>query len=151
MLRYGRRTENQGTVADVERRLSWVMDVFGSASVHAVDDGLALSYVDAMLAERETIRAAAADGHPLMQTIPDSRGRVYEMRRRALSNSSINKGLDAAKMVLKECRALGQLDDVPTFKQARLKEPPPSRSFLEPLQIEYRCAPRPISKTKRGA
>ncbi len=105
--------------------------------VDAVDDGLALTYVDAMLAERETIRAAAADGHPLMQTIRDSRGRVYEMRRRPLSNSSIKKGLDAAKMVLNECRVLGQLDEVPTFKQARLKEPPPSRSFLEPIQIEY--------------
>ena len=85
-----------------------------------------------MLGERETIRAAAAAGHSLTHTIRDSRGRVYETRRRALSNASINKGLDAAKMVLRECRALGQLGDVPAFKQARLKSAPPSRSFLEP-------------------
>jgi integrase len=137
MLRYRRRMENDATIADVERRLSWVMDIFGPVPVDAVDDGLALTYVDAILAERETIRAAAADGRPLTQEIRDSRGRVYEMRRRALSNTSINRGLDAAKMVLKECRALGQVAEVPTFKQARLKEPPPSRSFLEPLQIEY--------------
>jgi hypothetical protein len=58
--------------------------------------------VDAMLAERETIHAAAAGGYPLMQTIRDSRGRVYEMRRRALSNSSISKGHDAARMGLKD-------------------------------------------------
>jgi hypothetical protein len=118
MARYARRIDNEGTVADVRRRLTWVMDVFGPEPVDTVDDGVAVTYVDAMLAEREAIRAAAADGHPLMQTIRDSRGRAYQMRRRALSNSSINKGLDAAKMVLRECRAFGQLADVPTFKQA---------------------------------
>ena len=59
------------------------MDVFGPEQVDAVDDGLAVRYVDAMLAEREAIRAAAADGHPLIQTIRDSRGRVYQMRHTA--------------------------------------------------------------------
>ena len=63
-------------------------------------------------------------------------GRRYEARRRALSNGSIRKALDAAERVLRDARKRGALTgEVPALKSAAPKSDRPRRSFLEAEQV----------------
>jgi integrase len=91
-----------------------------------------------MLAEREAIRAAAAGGHPLMQTIALPDGRTYQRRQRPLSNGSINKAIAAVRMVLKDARRRYPkhvLRNPAAERDVYLKVPPAARSFLEPHHV----------------
>src|SRR3954454_11018498 len=101
-------------------------------------DRLPEDFVQAMLAEREAIRAAAAGGHPLMQTIALPDGRTYQRRQRPLSNGSINKAIAAVRMVLKDARRRYPkhvLRNPAAERDVYLKVPPAARSFLEPHHV----------------
>jgi hypothetical protein len=114
------------------------MDHFGSYRVDRIDEIVIEDFVQAMLAEREAIRAAAAAGHPLVQTITLPDGRTYERRRRPLSNGSINKAIAAVRMVLKDARRRHPKHVVrhpAAERDVYLKVPPAARSFLEPHHI----------------
>ena len=67
----------------------------------------------------------------------DSRtGTSYQARRRALSNGSIRKALDAAERVLRDAKKRGALiGEVPALKSAAPRVERPRRSFLEAEQI----------------
>jgi integrase len=74
----------------------------------------------------------------LMEEYYDARsGRTYQRRRRALSNSSINKVLSGVRRVLKEAKRrryvdYNVLDDPDCFLRVKA----PNRSFLEVVQVE---------------
>ena len=133
-----RRRVDRKTHKDLLWRLSTGMDHFGPHRVDRIDEVVIEDFVQAMLAEREAIRAAAADGHPLMQTIALPDGRTYERRRRPLSNGSINKAIAAVRMVLKDARRRYPkhvLRNPAAERDVYLKVPPAARSFLEPHHI----------------
>ncbi len=72
-----------------------------------------------------------------MRSVRDPRtGRRYQARRRAVSNGSIRKALDAAERVLRDAHRRGVLTgEVPALKSAAPKSDRPRRSFLETEQI----------------
>ncbi|HTP18774.1 MAG TPA: site-specific integrase [Solirubrobacteraceae bacterium] len=125
------------TIRDLEWRLSVVMDKFGSEPIDRVDFALADELVVELCEERAAIERAAAEGVPLTRTMRDPRtGRRYEARRRAVSNGSIRKALDAAERVLRDARKRGALTgEVPALKSAAPKSDRPRRSFLEAEQV----------------
>ena len=125
------------TMRDLEWRLSVVMDKFGPAPIDELDFGLADELVIELCEERAAIERAAAEGAPLMRAGRDSRtGTSYQARRRALSNGSIRKALDAAERVLRDAKKRGVLvGEVPALKSAAPKVERPRRSFLEAEQI----------------
>jgi hypothetical protein len=133
----GDRDARSKTIRDLEWRLSVVMDKFGPAPIDRVDFALADELVVELCEERAAIERAEAAGVPLMRSVLDPRtGRRYETRRRAVSNGSIRKALDAAERVLRDARKRGVLTgDVPALKAAAPRSDRPRRSFLEPEQI----------------
>jgi len=102
-----------------------------------VNFALADELVAGLCEERAAIERAAAEGVPLMRSLLDPRtGRRYDARRRAVSNGSIRKSLDAAERVLRDARKRGALaGEVPALKSAAPKGDRPCRSFLEAEQI----------------
>ena len=133
-----RRRVDTKTHQDLLWRLTMGMDHFGSHRVDRIDEVVIEDFVQAMLAEREAIRVAAAGGHPLMQEIALPDGRTYERRRRPLSNGSINKAIAAVRMVLKDARRRYPkhvLRNPAAERDVYLKVPPAARSFLEPHHI----------------
>lgn len=99
---------------------------------------LADEFVDLKLRERSRIADAAAAGAALTDEYTDRRtGRVHTRRRRGLSNSSINKVLAAVRMVLKEAKRHGWLEQNPLDdSDCFLPQKAPRRSFLEVGQVE---------------
>jgi integrase len=133
-----RRRVGAKTHSDLLWRLTTGMDHFGAHRVDRIDEVVIEDFVQAMLAEREGIRVAAAAGHPLMQTVTLPDGRTYERRRRPLSNGSINKAIAAVRMVLKDARRRYPkhvLRNPAAERDVYLKAPPAARSFLEPHHI----------------
>src|SRR4051812_48390319 len=133
-----RRRVGVKTHSDLLWRLRTGMDHFGVHRVDRIDEVVIEDFVQAMLAEREAIRVAAAAGHPLMQTVTLPDGRTYERRRRPLSNGSINKAIAAVRMVLKDARRRYPkhvLRNPAAVRDVYLKTPPAARSFLEPHHI----------------
>ena len=122
---------------DLEWRLRTAMDHFGRYPLDKIDVALADEFVDLKLRESSRIADAAAAGAPLTEDYTDRRtGRIHRRRRRGLSNGSINKVLAAVRMVLKEAKGHGwieqnPLDDSDCFLPQRI----PSRSFLEVGQV----------------
>ena len=137
------------TIRDLEWRLSVVMDKFGSEPIDRVDFALADELVVELCEERAAIERAAAEGVPLMRTMRDPRtGRRYEARRRAVSNGSIRKALDAAERVLRDARKRGALTgEVPALKSAAPKSRPPAT--LVPRGRAGRCGD-PCGRPDRG-
>jgi integrase len=113
------------------------MDTFGPLPVDAITIGAAKTYVSAMLDERRRLQDLAAAGQTELITINASNGRTWQQRRRALSNSSINKGIVAAMRVLDDAKDDGYLITVSNLNKAKLPEPPPYRGIVEPIQLEY--------------
>lgn len=133
-----RRRVGAKTHSDLLWRLSTGMDHFGPRRVDRIDEVVIEDFVQAMLAERDAIRDAAAAGHPLMQTVTMPDGRTYERRRRPLSNGSINKAIAAVRMVLKDARRRYPkhvLRNPAAERDVYLKAPAAARSFLEPHHI----------------
>jgi integrase len=133
-----RRRVGDKRLEDLEWRLRTAMDHFGKYPLDKIDVALADDFVDLRLRERERIDQAAEAGQPLTEEYTDPRtGRIHRRRRRGLSNSSINKVLAAVRMVLKEGKRHGwieqnSLDDSDCF----LPQNAPRRSFLEVAQVE---------------
>ena len=97
-----RRRLSENAYKDLVWWLRCGMDHFGPYELEKIDEVVIEDFVQDMLAEREEIRAAAAAGRPLMQTICLPNGRTYQRRRKALSNDSINKAIAAVRQVLKD-------------------------------------------------
>ena len=123
---------------DLEWRLRTAMDHFGKYPLNKIDLALADDFVDRKLRERERIAEAAAAGEPLTEEYTDHRtGRLHKRRRRGLSNSSINKVLAAVRMVLKESKRHGWIEQNPLDdSDCFLPQNAPRRSFLEVAQVE---------------
>jgi hypothetical protein len=123
---------------DLEWRLRTAMDHFGKYSLNTIDVSLADDFVDAKLRERERIVEAVEAGQPLTEQYTDRRtGGVHTRRRRGLSNSSINKVLAAVRMVLKEAKRHGWIEQNPLDdSDCFLPQSAPARSFLEVSQVE---------------
>jgi hypothetical protein len=123
---------------DLEWRLGTAMDHFGRYPVDKIDVALADEFVDLKLRESSRIADAAAAGAPLTQEYTDRRtGRIHKRRRRGLSNSSINKVLAAVRMVLKEAKRHGWIEQNPLDNSdCFLPQKAPRRSFLEVGQVE---------------
>jgi integrase len=133
-----RRRVGDKRLEDLEWRLRTAMDHFGKYRLDKINLALVDDFVDRKLRERERIDQAAEAGQPLTEEYKDPRtGRIHRRRRRGLSNSSINKVLAAVRMVLKEGKRHGwiennPLDDADCF----LPQNTPRRSFLEVAQVE---------------
>jgi integrase len=124
------------TIQDLEWRLSVVMDKFGPVAIDRIDFALADELVTELCAERGAIERAAATGAPLTRTMTSRTGRSFEVRRRAVSNGSIRKALDAAERVLRDAKRRGVLiGEIPSLKDAAPRADRPQRSFLEPHEI----------------
>jgi integrase len=125
-------------IKDLEWRLKAAMDHFGRYGLDTIDVAMADDFVDLKLRERERITEAAAAGEPLTEEYTDTRtGRSHMRRRRGLSNGSINKVLAAVRMVLKEAKRHGWLEQNPLDdSDCFLPESTPARSFLEIAQVE---------------
>ena len=78
------------TVRDYEWRLDYLRRFFGRYKLGEIDVALVDRFRDELHEQSETIRAAAARGRPMIETVTDRRGRTYQRRRRPLSNTSIN-------------------------------------------------------------
>jgi integrase len=127
------------TYDDLYWRLSCGIDHLGPHRVDRITEPLLEDMVQALLRERETIRAAAAGGAPIMETVIGRGGQPYERRRRGLSNNSINKAVAAVRKVLNDARkrwpdhvTRNPADD----RELRVPVAPAARSFLEAHHIE---------------
>jgi hypothetical protein len=118
---------------DLEWRLRTAIDHFGRYPLDKIDVALADDFVDLKLREREGIDQAAEAGQPLTEEYTDRRtGRIHRRRRRWLSNSSINKVLAAVRMVLKEGKRHGWIEQNPLDdSDCFLPQNAPRRSLLE--------------------
>ena len=133
-----RRRVSDKTHKDLVWRLQIGMDHFGSYLVNEITEAVIDDFTNAMLAEREHIRAAREAGTPIMETITMPNGRTYQRRRRPLSNDSINKAIAAVRQVLKDAmrRYPQQVVHNPASdRDVYLKVPPVKRSFLEAHHI----------------
>lgn len=133
-----RRRLSENAYKDLVWRLMLAMDHFGPYQVDRITEAVIDDFTDAMIREREQIRAAAASGKPVMQTIELPDGRTYQRRQRPLSNDSINKAISAVRQVLKDAmRRYPQqvVRNAASDREVYLKVPPAKRSFLEPHHI----------------
>jgi len=133
-----RRRVSDKTHKDLVWRLQIGMDHFGSYLVNEITEAVIDDFTNAMLAEREQIRAVREAGTPIMETITMPNGRTYHRRRRPLSNDSINKAIAAVRQVLKDAmRRCPQhvVHNPASDRDVYLKVPPAKRSFLEAHHI----------------
>lgn len=134
-----RRRLSENAYKDLVWRLRCGMDHFGPYELDKIDEVVIEDFVQDMLAEREEIRAAAAAGRPLMQTICLPNGRTYERRRKALSNDSINKAIAAVRQVLKDASRRYPRHVVrnpAADRDVYLATAPEKRSYLEAHHME---------------
>jgi hypothetical protein len=78
------------TINDYEWRLSYLERFFGRYRLSEITLRLVDRFRDELHEQAEAIRTATARGRVLKETVTDKRGRSYERKRRALSNTSIN-------------------------------------------------------------
>jgi hypothetical protein len=132
-----RRMESDKSRADLRWRLSVAIAYLGERSVDAITTGDIDSMVDGLLRERDEIRKAREVGAPLMEDYVDARtGRTHQRRRRGPANSSINKVVRAVRAVLDDAVRNRVVDrNEAAAPDVLVREPRPSRSFLEPFQI----------------
>ena len=133
-----RRRVGDKRLEDLEWRLRTAMDHFGKYRLDKINLALVDDFVDRKLRERERIDQAAEAGQPLTEEYTDPRtGRIHRRRRRGLSNSSINKVLAAVRMVLKEGKRHGWIEENPLDdSDCFLPQNAPRRSFLEVAQVD---------------
>jgi integrase len=98
-----RRRVDRKTHKELLWRLSTGTDHFGRHRADRIDEIVIEDFVQAMLAERGAIRAAAAAGRPLVQTITRPDGRTYERRRRPLPNVTPHTLRRTFASILAEC------------------------------------------------
>jgi integrase len=123
------------TVSDYEWRLDYLRRFFGRYQLSEIDVALVDRFRDELREQSETIRAAAARGRPVIETVTDRRGRTYERRRRPLSNTSINAMIKLLGQILQ----LAVDYELIARNPVRVGEPgqrflprvKPARSFLE--------------------
>lgn len=123
------------TINDYEWRLKYLEAFFGRYRLTEITPRLVDRFRDELQEQAEAIRAAAARGHVLIETVTDRRGRTYERRRRALSNTSINAMITLLGQILQQAVDYEQIDRNPVRVGGRsarfLKRARPNRTFLE--------------------
>ena len=93
------------------------------------------------------IDEAAEAGHPMTEEYTDPRtGRIHRRRRRGLSNGSINKVLAAVRMVLKEGKRHGWIEQNPLGdSDCFLPQNAPRRSSWRSRRSRPCCGPHTSS------
>lgn len=123
------------SVAQYEWALGHLLDFFGEDRPSQITAARIDTYLDVKLRERDEIIAATRRGRPLYETVPSTE-RPRRLRRRPLSNGSINKQVDVLARVLKDAQKHGWIGANPaTEPERRLIVQRPERSFLEPEQV----------------
>jgi hypothetical protein len=95
------------TVVDYRWRLDYLGRFFGRYRLSEITPRLVDRFRDELAEQAQTIRSAQAraahkHGRPLTETGTDKRGRAYERRRRALSNTSINMLITLLGQILQQ-------------------------------------------------
>ncbi|MGN6170954.1 MAG: phage integrase SAM-like domain-containing protein, partial [Solirubrobacteraceae bacterium] len=90
------------TFVDYSWRLGYLRQFFGRYRLSEITPQLVDRFRDELAEQAQTIRLAQKSGRPLMETATDSRGRSYERRRRALSNTSINMLITLLGQILQQ-------------------------------------------------
>jgi integrase len=123
------------TINDYEWRLNYLNRFFGRYHLSEIDVALVDRFRDELAEQADTIRAAAARGRPLIESVTDVRGRIYERRRRALSNTSINAMIGLLGQMLQQAVDHELIARNPVRIGGRsgrfLPRSKPSRTFLE--------------------
>lgn len=120
---------------DYEWRLGYLVRFFGRHELGEIDVALVDRFRDELRQQAETIRVATARGRPLTERVTDRRGRIYERRRRPLSNTSINAMIGLLGQILQQAVDHELIPRNPVRiggRSARfLPRVKPSRTFLE--------------------
>ncbi len=123
------------TVNDYEWRLGYLQRFFGRYQLRELTPRLIDRFRDELHEQAEAIRNAHSRGRVLMETVSDKRGRTYERRRRALSNTSINAMITLLGQILQQAVDYELIDRNPVRVGGRsarfLKRVRPARTFLE--------------------
>lgn len=125
----------QKTFVDYSWRLEYLQRFFGRYRLSEITPRLVDRFRDELAEEARVIRSAEERGRRLTETAIDKRGRRYERRRRALSNTSINMLLTLLGQILQQAVDYELIDRNPVRVGGRssrfLKRARPGRTFLE--------------------
>jgi integrase len=127
-----RLTVDANTINDYEWRLGYLHAFFdryrlGEITVRVVD-----RFREELSDQAETVRAAAARGKPMMETVTDVNGRTYARKRKPLSNTSINAFLTLLGQIMQQAFDYELIDRNPVRVGERfLPKKIGAKSFLE--------------------
>jgi integrase len=123
------------SIAQYEWALGHLLDFFGDLRPSQISAARIDEYLDVKLRERDEIIAANRRGRPLYETVASASG-PRRLRRRPLSNGSINRQVDVLARVLKDAQKHGWIGLNPAAEpERRLIVQRPARTFLEPEQV----------------
>jgi integrase len=115
--------------------LNYLRQFFGRYKLSEIDVALVDRFRDELHEQAETIRAAAARGRPIIETVTDRSGLTYQRRRRPLSNTSINAMIKLLGQILQQAVDYELIERNPVRVGERgqrfLPRVKPTRSFLE--------------------
>jgi integrase len=123
------------TITHLEWRLSYLVESFGRLELLEIDVARTDEFRDELANRARVIKEAEARGKPLMETVKGRSGRMYKRRKRALSNSSINRILALLGQILQRAADYGYIERNPMkIGQRRDRYLPttkPRRTWLE--------------------
>jgi integrase len=126
---------DEDTINDYEWRLGYLERFFGRYRLNEITPRVVDRFRDELHEQAEAIRTATARGRVLKETVTDKRGRTYERKRRALSNTSINAMITLLGQILQQALDYELIDRNPVRVGGRsarfLKRSRPNRTFLE--------------------
>jgi integrase len=124
------------SIKQYEWALGHLIDCFGDDLPSQITGQRIDAYVDEKLRERDELVAAERRGEARYEHVRDAGGRLRRIRRRPLSNDSINKQLVLLARVLKDAQREGWIGLNPAADPERkLRVARPRRSFLGPEQV----------------
>lgn len=130
-----RRDLDRKTIEDLDWRLGYLEAELGAEELVAIDVAKVDRLRDDLAKRSQVIRAAAARGKPLMETIKQPGKRSYRRPRRALSNASINKILALLSQILQRADEYKLIDGNPLkvgeHRDRFLAAKKPTRTWLE--------------------
>lgn len=88
------------TVKHLEWRLEYLLAEFGHCELLEIDVARVDRFRDELAKRSQEIRAAADRGKPLIETVKGKDGKPYRRKKRALSNSSVNRLLELLGLIM---------------------------------------------------
>jgi integrase len=123
------------SVKQYEWALGHLLDFFADDRLSQISAARIDKYVDVKLRERDELVAANRRGRPVYEIVQSPSG-PRRLRRRPLSNGSINTQINVLARVLKDAQKHGWVGANPAAEpERRLIVQRPERSFLEPEQV----------------